>query len=67
MSDEKLTKKELEILQFLARGSLNKEISDEMNVALNTVKKHATSIYKKLQVRNRGEAIVWYMSMQNKN
>jgi DNA-binding NarL/FixJ family response regulator len=62
-----LTTKELEILAFLARGSLNKEISAQTNISLNTVKKHTTSIYKKLQVRNRSEAIVWYIGMQNRN
>jgi DNA-binding NarL/FixJ family response regulator len=64
---EVLTKKEKEILQFLIKGNLNKEISDDMNMALNTVKKHVTSIYKKLQVRNRSEAIVWYITMKNNN
>ncbi len=67
MSVANLTTKELEILVFLARGSLNKEISAQTNISLNTVKKHTTSIYKKLQVRNRSEAIVWYINLQNRN
>jgi DNA-binding NarL/FixJ family response regulator len=67
MENYNLTSKELEILAFVARGSLNKEISARTNISVNTVKKHTTSIYKKIQVRNRSEAVIWYMSMPNKN
>ncbi len=63
--DEKLTPKEQEILKFLIKGSLNKEISHELQIALDTVKKHTTNIYKKLSVRNRSEAIVWYMNWKD--
>ena len=41
---EKLTKKEQEILQFLVKGNLNKEIGNELDIALDTVKKRMEEI-----------------------
>ncbi len=63
----KLTKKEIAVFKFLAKGKLNKEISQELTIALDTVKKHTTNIYKKIEVRNRSEAILWYMNNHNDN
>ncbi|WP_026769207.1 helix-turn-helix transcriptional regulator [Asinibacterium sp. OR53] len=53
----KLTHREQEIIQILIRGKLDKEIADELDISLDTVKKHNKSIYKKLNVRNRSEVI----------
>lgn len=52
-----LTPKENELLRLLASGLFYKEIASEMNVGIDTVKKHASSIYRKLQVSNRTEAV----------
>ncbi len=52
-----LSPKENEILALLASGLFYKEIASEMNVGIDTVKKHASSIYRKLQVSNRTEAV----------
>lgn len=54
---EELTPKENELLSNLANGLFYKEIAIKMNIGLDTVKKHASTIYKKLQVSNRTEAI----------
>ncbi len=51
-----LSKKEIEVLISLSRGSLYKEIAAEQNITINTVKKHCKNIYRKLEVRNRTEA-----------
>ncbi len=53
----KLTVREQQIIQILIRGKLDKEIADELDISLDTVKKHNKSIYKKLNARNRSEVI----------
>ena len=52
-----LTGRENEMLQLLAKGLLYKEIADQMNISVNTVKQHIHNIYEKLHVQNRTEAI----------
>ena len=58
------TQKEKIIIDALSKGKLNKEISADVGIALNTVKKHVTSIYKKIGARNRCEAIIWYLNVK---
>jgi len=53
-----LSDRELEVLRLLAAGKQNQEIADELHMALNTVKKHATHIFDKLGATNRTEATV---------
>lgn len=53
-----LTPKEKEIIQLLATGKMYKEIATIQNVKLDTIKKHATTVYKKLGVRNKTEALL---------
>ena len=57
---EKLTQREQEILALLANGSLYKEISDKLGIALNTVKVHVRHIYEKLHVQSRLQAVKKY-------
>ncbi|KGR84471.1 response regulator transcription factor [Lysinibacillus odysseyi] len=51
------TAKELLVLKALARGLKNNEIAEEMNVAERTVKSYLTTIYSKLDVKSRAQAI----------
>ena len=53
----KLTKRENEILEKLSRGFLYKEVASQLEISPETVKKHAGSIYRKLHVDNKTEAI----------
>jgi LuxR family transcriptional regulator, maltose regulon positive regulatory protein len=53
-----LSNRELEVLHLLAAGKQNQDIADELHMALNTVKKHATHIFEKLGATNRTEATV---------
>lgn len=53
-----LTLKEKEIMTLLAKGLLYKEIAIECGIQIDTVKKHATNVYKKLKVRNKTEALL---------
>jgi LuxR family maltose regulon positive regulatory protein len=54
---EPLSQRELEILRLIAQGLSNREISQRLFLALNTVKGHNQKIYSKLQVQSRTEAI----------
>lgn len=59
-SDEQLTKREIEILEHLARGSRNQDIADALFISRSTVKKHIENIYLKLQLKSRVELVNWY-------
>lgn len=54
---ESLTDRETEILDFLAKGYLYKEIATELFISKETVKKHIHNIYEKLHVQTRTEAL----------
>ncbi|MBE3038286.1 MAG: LuxR family transcriptional regulator [Chloroflexi bacterium] len=54
---EALSQRELEVLQLVAQGLSNREIGERLFLALDTVKGHNRSIYGKLQVQRRTEAI----------
>lgn len=56
--EEKLTMTEIVVLQYISRGLTNSEICQEMNLKLPTVKSHIYSIYKKLEVSTRVQAIL---------
>jgi LuxR family maltose regulon positive regulatory protein len=54
---EPLGQREIEVLQHVASGRSNKEIADEMVVAVSTVKWYLRNIYDKLQVHRRTQAV----------
>ena len=58
---EKLTPREQEILKLLARGHSYKEISESLNISLNTVKTHMHAMYEKLHVQSRTEAAIKFL------
>ncbi len=58
---EKLTKREYEILGALAKGYLYKEIADQMGITLSTVRGHLHTVYEKLHVQSRTEAVVKFL------
>lgn len=59
-----LTSREQEVLNLIAQGLTNEQISNELVVVLKTVEKHVASIFRKLGVRNRTEAAAW--ALENK-
>lgn len=58
---EQLTRREEEILELFAQGLLCKEAAVRLGISLETVNTHRKSIYRKLQVRSRTEAVVRYL------
>ncbi|MFH1169189.1 MAG: response regulator transcription factor [Chloroflexota bacterium] len=53
-----LTPRETEILNYIARGYLNKQIAAELGISEQTIKNHVTSILRKLNANARTEAVV---------
>lgn len=52
-----LSLREIEVLSLIAEGKSNQEISNQLYLTLNTVKRHAYNIYAKLDVKNRTQAV----------
>jgi DNA-binding NarL/FixJ family response regulator len=52
-----LSPRERQVLTLIARGATNKEIADDLFLSPHTVKDHTSSLYRKLEVRNRAEAV----------
>ncbi len=58
-----LTPKEKEVLALVAKGASNQEIADKLCVQDVTVKTHLNSIFKKLKVSNRTQAVLLAMEI----
>jgi DNA-binding NarL/FixJ family response regulator len=56
----KLSGREREVLELLARGSLYKEISESLGISVATVNTYIRRIYEKLHVRSRAQAVAKY-------
>jgi len=54
-----LSAREIEVLDWIARGNSNKEIARALKISDQTVKNHITSILKKLAVNDRTQAVVF--------
>lgn len=55
---EPMSERELEVLRLFAEGLSNQEIAERLIISLGTVKAHSSNIYRKLDVRNRAQAII---------
>ena len=61
-----LTKRELSVLELVARGKPNKAIAFQLGISENTVEKHLGHIYAKLNVKCRTEAAICFLSSRTK-
>lgn len=52
-----ISKREHEVLEWMARGLSNQEIADKLFVSLNTIKTHTSNLFLKLEVSRRTQAI----------
>ena len=57
VKDLGLTKRELEILELIARGMSNREIAEKLFVSENTVKTHSSRLFDKLSAKRRTQAV----------
>ncbi|NJD01864.1 MAG: response regulator transcription factor [Ruminiclostridium sp.] len=59
-SDESnLTSREIEVLELIAEGMINKEIAKQLYISEKTVKNHVSNIFKKLDVSDRTQAAIY--------
>jgi DNA-binding NarL/FixJ family response regulator len=60
-----LTRRELLILKFVAKGCTNKQIAEKLFVSIETIKTHVKNIFRKLEVNNRILACIKSESLIN--
>lgn len=58
---ERLTARERQVLELLARGGAYKEIAEKLSLSIETIRMNVKHIYAKLQVHSRGEAVAKYL------
>ena len=51
-----LTAREIDVLALLARGETNAEIAHRLGLSVNTVERHVTNLYRKIDARGRADA-----------
>ena len=61
LKDEKLSQREMQILQELSKGYSSKEIGEHFSISVTTVNTHLQHIYEKLHVRSRTEAVLKFL------
>jgi DNA-binding NarL/FixJ family response regulator len=59
-----LTQREFDVLSLLAKGMRYKEIANNLNIGVETVRSHLRNIYEKLQVKNATQAILKYLNRE---
>lgn len=57
---EQLSPREREVLERLAKGEAYKQIADKLSISIDTLRGHIKSVYQKLHVHSRGEAVAKY-------
>lgn len=57
--EERLTLRELEVLQLIAKGLSNHEIAQQLFLSEKTVKNHLTNIFRKIEVADRTQAVLY--------
>jgi NarL family two-component system response regulator LiaR len=57
LAQYRITQREYEVLQLIARGLSNQEIAAQMFVSLNTVKTHTSNLFSKLDAQRRTQAV----------
>ncbi|MCR4819578.1 MAG: response regulator transcription factor [Elusimicrobiales bacterium] len=60
---DSLTATEMKVMSLLGKGKTNKDIADELGCSVKTIKNHLNSVFTKLGVNNRTEAVVKAIEM----
>ena len=53
-----LSAREREVLELVATGATNREIAEQLHLSPHTVKEHTSALYRKLEARNRADAVL---------
>lgn len=61
----KLTKREIEVVQLIAKGKDRKKIADELDVSIHTVDSHIRHIHLKTDTHSLSEIVIWSLSNLN--
>lgn len=61
---DRLTPREQELLELLAKGYSYKELADHLGITINTVRTHLQHIYEKLHVQSRTHAVLKFLGRQ---
>jgi DNA-binding NarL/FixJ family response regulator len=56
-AEDELTEREREVLALVATGATNREIAEQLHLSHHTVKDYTRNVFRKLEVRNRAEAV----------
>jgi len=59
--DKELSPREKEILMLVTQGLTNREIANRLGISWRTVDAYLRRVYRKINVRGRIAAVVWYM------
>jgi two-component system, NarL family, nitrate/nitrite response regulator NarL len=62
---EELTKREVKIISLVAKGMTNKDVANNLNISVKTIKHHMTHVMQKLQAKNRLEAVIKFRELEN--
>jgi DNA-binding NarL/FixJ family response regulator len=65
LKNVRLTRREMEILSYLAEGQTNGEIAARCWISENTVKFHLKNLFRKLEIRDRGQALMIAKGLRN--
>jgi len=55
-----LTKRQLQVIRYIAEGDTNKQIALKLGLSHQTVRRHVYNLMKKLNARNRAHAVAIY-------
>lgn len=62
----RLTPRERDMLEQLSVGATNSQIAKHLSVSINTVKFHLKNLYEKCEVRNRAQAVAFYLNSRHR-
>lgn len=60
-----LSLREMEVLNLMAEGKNNKDISSNLGISKRTVEKHIERVYKKLGVESRTAAVIFFLNKRD--
>jgi|GEM_PF-1867800 len=55
-----LTPREVEVVELVSQGMTNREIANELGIAVDTVKEHVNNVLHKKRMKNRVQLAVWH-------